>query len=426
MIVAPVPAPMLVAACAAAGALRPESRRRPVPGPGEILLRLHRAGLCGTDLWKLRHGAAAAGSVLGHEVVGAVAELGAGVAGLQPGDRLFVPHHVACGRCDVCRAGSETMCPAFAANQLAPGGFSEYLLVREAGVRAALLLPPELADEAAAFLEPAACVLRGFRRAGLGPLGAARGFGPGAKILGSGADGTAHYAAVSGITHDDAASGITHDDDASGTTHDAAASGTTHDAGAAGPGGCAAILGAGSMGLLHLLVGRALFPTHRFVVSEPLAPRRELALRLGADAAAAPGDPSRRAVEQLSGGQGARVVFDTAGGAAALAAALALTRPGGTVVLFAHAAAGEHAGVDLNQLFKSERRLVATYSSAAPEQTEVLQLLAAGRLDPSPLVSHRLPLSRCGEAVELAASPQALKVLFHPDPASPAGRRGAP
>jgi L-iditol 2-dehydrogenase len=400
MTLAPVPAPMLVAACAAAGALRPESRRRPGPGPGEILLRLHRAGLCGTDLWKLRHGAAAAGSVLGHEVVGSVVELGAGVAGLQPGDRLFVPHHVACGHCDLCRAGSETMCSSFAAHQLAPGGFSEYLVVREPGVRAALVLPPELADEAAVFLEPAACVLRGFRRSGLGPLGAALGFGPGGQILGSSAAGTTRNAA------------------ASCTTHDAGAGGTTPGAGAGGRGGCAAILGAGSMGLLHLLVGKALFPTLRFVVSEPLAPRRELALRLGADGAAMPGEPSRRAVEQLSDGQGAGVVFDTAGGAAALAAALALTRPGGTVVLFAHAAAGECAGVDLNQLFKSERRLVATYSSAAPEQTEVLQLLAAGRLDPSPLVSHRLPLSRCGEAVELAASRRALKVLLHPDPAS--------
>src|ERR1700730_12824862 len=104
MSLAPVPAPMVVAACAAAGALRPESRRRPRPGPGEILLRLRTGGVCGTDLWKLRHGAAAAGSVLGHEVVGSVAELGAGVAGLRPGDRLFVPHHVACGRCEFCRA----------------------------------------------------------------------------------------------------------------------------------------------------------------------------------------------------------------------------------------------------------------------------------------------------------------------------------
>jgi L-iditol 2-dehydrogenase len=99
---------MTVAACAEGG-VRLETRPRPVPGPGEMLLRLRCAGLCGTDLFKLRYGTAPLGSVLGHEVVGTVEILGEGVAGFAPGDRVVVPHHAACGECDLCRRGSEPL-----------------------------------------------------------------------------------------------------------------------------------------------------------------------------------------------------------------------------------------------------------------------------------------------------------------------------
>jgi L-iditol 2-dehydrogenase len=83
-------------------------------------------------------------------------------------------------------------------------------------------------------------------------------------------------------------------------------------------------------------------------------------------------------------------------------------------VLFAHAERGETAGFDLNAFFKSERRLVATYSSAPAEQREAFRLLVTGRLDPRPLVTHRLPLARLAEAVELVRSRRALKVLLTP------------
>lgn len=348
---------MTVAACDGEGGVRIESRARPVPGAGEMMLRLHCAGLCGTDLYKLRHGTAAAGAVLGHEIVGSVAALGAGVRGFAPGDRVAVPHHVACGECALCRRGSEPHCPAFAENLLVPGGFAEWVLVRERAVRAAAFgLPPHLADEAAVFLEPAACVLRGLRQAGLAATA------PGSVL----------------------------------------------------------VLGAGSMGLLHLLVLKAVHQDLQVAVCDPLAERLDLARRLGADAAEPPGDAIRAAVAELSRGLGADAVFDTVGGAERAATALALTRHGGTVVLFAHsegAEGGERAGFELNALFKSERRLLGTYSSTLADQREAYRLLVAGRLDPSPLVSHRLPLSRLAEGVALAGERRALKVLLYPDDA---------
>ncbi|HSS47905.1 MAG TPA: alcohol dehydrogenase catalytic domain-containing protein [Thermoanaerobaculia bacterium] len=348
---------MTVAACAADGSVRIETRPRPTPGPGEMVLRLRAAGLCGTDLFKLRHATVSAGTVLGHEVVGSVNAIGAGVAGFALGDRVAVPHHVACGECDLCRRGSEPACPAFRENLLAPGGFSEWVLVRERAVRlAAFGLPPFLKDEAAVFLEPAACVLRGIIQARL-PETALAGPSP----------------------------------------------------------GCVAILGGGSMGLLHLLVLKAVHPGLRVLVSDPLEERRDLAHRLGATAAVTPG-AAQEEITALSGGRGADAVFDTVGGAGPLETALDLSRPGGAVVLFAHAeGGGDRAGFDLNAFFKSERRLIATYSSALAEQREIYRLLVSGRLDPSPLVTHRLPLSRFAAAVELARERRAVKVLLVPD-----------
>lgn len=357
-----------VAAAAPGGRLRLERRPRPVPGRGEMLLRLSCCGLCGTDLWKLDRGKAPAGAVLGHEVVGVVEEVGPGALGFAPGDRVAVPHHVACGECALCRRGAETLCPRFRDNLLLPGGWSDRLLVGERAVRlAAFGLPDHLPDEAAVFLEPAACVLRGIRKSGIGEAAEAMAAGPPAPV--------------------------------------------------------ACVIGAGSMGLLHLLVLKSLWPHLPVAVSDPLEERRAAAARLGADAAVSP-DEAGTAVATLSSGLGADAVFDTAGGEAALAAALALGRPGGTAVLFAHDQApdeAERAGLDLNAFFRAERRLVATYSSGLGEQREVYRLLATGRLDPSPLVTHRLPLSRCEEALALARSRRALKVLLVPDADPEAG-----
>ncbi len=343
----PLPSTHRVVSCLGGSRTALETRPLPRPGPGEILLRLRASGLCGTDLFKLEAGSAAAGQVLGHEIVGEVAALGEGAGRFRLGDRIAVPHHVPCGDCALCRRGSETLCRIFRENLLLPGGFAEYVLVRPRAVsRAARRLPEQLSDGAAVFLEPAACVLRGIQRAGLGPEG------------------------------------------------------------------LAAVQGAGSMGLLHLLVLRAALPGVEVAAIDPIPERRRLALELGARDAAAPGGEARELVQRLSGGLGADAVFDTAGGPGPLEAALGLAREGGSIVLFAHAPGAARAGFELNALFKHEHRLLGTYSGALREQEEIFRLLESGRLDPSPLITHRLPLEAFEEGVALMRERRALKVLF--------------
>ena len=335
---------------------RLETIHRPAAGQGELLLDLRCCGLCGSDLFKILHQPPPEGTVLGHEVVGTVVEIGPGVEGFSLGDRVVTPHHVPCGSCHLCRAGNPTLCPVFREDLLSPGGFSESFVVLPRAVRqAARSIPSSMSDELAIFLEPTACVLRGIDRAGL-----------------------------------------PRPDRSSGSRQ------------------AVLIVGGGSMGLLHLLTLRALYPDLQIAVSDPLDHRREMADRLGADLTVGPHELGP-GLADLTQGRGIDCVFDTVGHPAALRRALQTTREGATLVLFAHGRPGDELQVELNSLFKSERRLVGTYSGGPEEQERVWALLAEQRLDPTPLITHRLPLSRFAEGVDLATSHQALKVLFVPD-----------
>lgn len=178
--------------------------------------------------------------------------------------------------------------------------------------------------------------------------------------------------------------------------------------------GVAAVTGGGSMGLLHLLVLKAAKPAVKVVVVDPMEHRRAIAGALGADATAEPGKDANDAVHALSQGLGADAVFDTVGGSATLSAGLELTREGGTVILFAHAPEGADAGFDLNMVFKFERRVIGSYSGAVNEQREILRLIESGALDPSPLVTHKMPLDEFSRGVALVKNHEALKVLFTP------------
>ena len=339
----------MVIACRGGDRTAVEERPLLPPQAGELLLKVRVVGLCGTDLFKLDTGSVAPGTVLGHELVGEVAGVGDGVSGFRDGDRVAVPHHVACGQCPLCRRGAATMCEVFKENLLAPGGFADHVLVKaRATAHAARKLPDDLADDVAVFMEPAACVLRGVRHADIAPDGVA------------------------------------------------------------------VVQGGGGMGLLHLLVLRAVHPQLRVLVIDPMEARRDLARRLGAEAAAPPGDDAHRALMEVSHGLGADAVFDTVGGASLLDCALALTRPGGAVVLFAHASAGECAGFELNTLFKYERRILGSYSGALEDQSRVFSMMLEGALDPSSLVSHRLPLVDFATGVAIARRRESLKILFAP------------
>ena len=123
-----------------------QPRLTDAPAPADPI-RVLACGLCGSDVEKI--GVAAAGTVLGHEVVARRAD----------GARLALIHHLPCGECARCRAGHESTCARFAEPTIVPGGFAE-----EVEAADGIELPDEVGDALGTFLEPLACVLRGAER----------------------------------------------------------------------------------------------------------------------------------------------------------------------------------------------------------------------------------------------------------------------
>lgn len=173
----------------------------PVPGVGEVLVRSHFAGVCGTDV------AIATGAfvdprwvrfpvVLGHEWSGTIAEVGPGVSDLALGDRVVCEGTVPCGYCGRCRRGQTNLCENY--DQIGftrSGGYGEFVLVPR---RVVHRLPERVSLQEAVLIEPGSCVLRALRRGnpkpgvrvgviGIGTLGSlaltlARLYSPGALL----------------------------------------------------------------------------------------------------------------------------------------------------------------------------------------------------------------------------------------------------
>jgi L-iditol 2-dehydrogenase len=318
---------------------------RPSAGAGELLLRMRGCGLCGSDIAKVVAFDTGRPIVLGHEVVGDIVEVGAGVGGFQAGERVVAAHHVPCGECHYCRRGSESMCRAFKTSNLDPGGFAEYVRVPPANVRhATFRLPEHLTDEEASFVEPLACCARAVERARVEP------------------------------------------------------------------GDTAVVVGLGSIGCLFVQLLRRAGAT--VVGADPLAARARLAWALGAHAsgeAAAAAAAARR----LSDGRGADHVVITGGGAEVLPWAADLVRDGGTLHVFA-GGSGDSLPLPLGTLYHRELTVTSTYSSSPATLGRAFWLIAAGKVDVGRLITHRLPLARLADGVELMRRREALKVFVTP------------
>ncbi|MDE2234165.1 MAG: zinc-dependent alcohol dehydrogenase family protein [Gammaproteobacteria bacterium] len=157
----------------------------PRPGPGEVLLKVLACGVCRTDL-HIIDGELSGGKlplIPGHEIVGSVAEMGAGVSGFKSGDRLGVPWLAgSCGECAYCRSGRENLCEqARFTGYDRDGGYAEYTL---ADYRYCLRLPPEYDDVHAAPLLCAGLIgYRALRLAGEAAVLGLYGFGAAAHVL---------------------------------------------------------------------------------------------------------------------------------------------------------------------------------------------------------------------------------------------------
>lgn len=249
--------------------LRLQSVETPRPGPDEVLVRVRRVGICGSDMEYYSHGICGdfeprAPFVLGHEVMGEVAEVGSTVSDLEPGARVAVDPATTCGRCRHCREGRINLCQNvrfLGSASVVPhvdGGLREFMIMPAANC---LPLPERVSDGEGALLEPLSVALHAVERAGA-LLGR--------RVL---------------------------------------------------------VTGGGTIGLLVALAAR--HAGAGFVaLSDPDPSRRERAENSAVHAAFAPSDPR---LEQ-EGESGFDVVFEASGAGQALAQAIGLARRGGTIV----------------------------------------------------------------------------------------------
>jgi L-iditol 2-dehydrogenase len=171
--------------------LRVEEAPTPAPSPGEALLKVETAAICGTDVRILTGGATNVDAdhplILGHEFAGVIPAVGEGVTACAPGDRVAVAPNMGCGHCDLCVSGNGQLCPDYRALGVnVDGGFAEYVLIPAEAVRGGNITPlGETSFVEGALNEPFSCVLNGFERCAVRP-------GDFVLIVGAGAIGLMH------------------------------------------------------------------------------------------------------------------------------------------------------------------------------------------------------------------------------------------
>ena len=143
--------------------LRAETIPEPAPGEGEVVVRVGRCGICGSDLHMTEDAAygIVPGAILGHEFAGEVVALGRNAEGLAAGDLVSVIPLRSCGRCATCLAGEPAWCASFG---LQGGGYAEYALTRP---NQCVRLPKTASLADGAIVEPLAVALHGVNLSGL-------------------------------------------------------------------------------------------------------------------------------------------------------------------------------------------------------------------------------------------------------------------
>jgi L-iditol 2-dehydrogenase len=329
----------------------------PVPeiGVGELLIRVHTCGVCGTDLKKIATGSHSAPRIFGHETSGVVAAVGPGVGQFQVGHRVMVFHHIPCGVCFYCRHKTFAQCPTYkkvgctAGFEPSGGGFAEYVRVMDwITEQGTVRIPDGVSFEQACFVEPVNTCMKGVEALHLEP---------GENVL---------------------------------------------------------TIGQGPIGiLLSVLAKRA----GARVITSDLYPERlrigeSFGLQLTMDA-------SRTnlvdRVRELTEGRGADAVILAVGGNRLIRAATDATRPGGRVLLFAQTQHGE-AVIDPAAICVDEKSLIGSYSASADLQSESVDFVMNRAMDLERLISHKFPLLESNKALDLAAHPQpsSMKIVIQP------------
>ena len=350
-----IPTTMLAAVYRGVNDVRMESVPVPEIGPGELLVRVHTCGICGTDLKKIATGSHSAPRIFGHETSGVVAARGKEVKNFQPGDRVMVFHHIPCGECYYCRRKTFAQCSTYkrvgctAGFEPSGGGFAEYVRVMDWIVqRGTVRIPDDVSFEQACFVEPVNTCMKGIDTLHLEK---------GETVL---------------------------------------------------------VIGQGPIGIILGVLAQR---TGASVITSDLYPERlriskTFGLGLTIDASRT---ETVRSIRERTEDRGADATILAVGGNRLIRTAMDATRPGGRVLLFAQTLHGE-ATIDPAAVCVDEKTLLGSYSASVDLQEESARFVMSQAVDLARLISHRFPLAESVEALNLAAHPQAdsLKVVIQP------------
>jgi threonine dehydrogenase-like Zn-dependent dehydrogenase len=341
--------------------IRVERVPRPRPGPGEAVVRVTLTTICGTDVHILKgEYPVRSGLIVGHEPVGVIDELGAGVTGYEVGDRVLVGAITPCGQCNACLSGKLSQC-GHGSGYEAIGGWrfgntidgaqAEYILVPYAQANLAKI-PESLTDEQVVLLADIAST--GFSGAESGKV----------RI------------------------------------------GDTVVVFAQGPIGLCATAGAKLMGA-SLVIGVDGDPT-----------RAAMALRMGADVVL---DPETTdvvvEVKRLTGGLGADVAIEALGLQATFESALRSVRPGGTVSSLGVYSGTLQVPYDAFAAGLGDHTIVTTLCPGGKERMErLMRMVESDRFDPTVLITHRFRLDDINEAYRIFSNrlDGVLKIAIRP------------
>jgi L-iditol 2-dehydrogenase len=329
----------------------------PVPqiGPGEMLVRVHSCGVCGTDLKKISTGSHSAPRIFGHETSGVVAAVGEAVREYRPGDRVMVFHHIPCRECFYCKNKTFAQCSTYkkvgctAGFEPSGGGFAEYVRVMDWIVEhGTVRIPDGVSYEQACFVEPVNTCMKGI------------------------------------------------------------------DALRLRAGEIVLTIGQGPIGIILSVLARRAGAS--LITSDLYPERLKIGSSFGLNDSI---DASRTnvvdCVRELTQGRGADAVILAVGGNSLIRTAMDAARPGGRVLLFAQTQHGE-AVIDPAAICVDEKTLVGSYSASVDLQAESIRFVMNQEMDLERLVSHRFPLHHGPQALDLAAHPQpsSMKIVIQP------------
>ncbi|MGA9800194.1 MAG: zinc-dependent dehydrogenase [Terriglobales bacterium] len=350
-----IPTTMLAAVYRGVNDVRMETVPVPKIGPGELLVRVHTCGVCGTDLKKIATGSHSAPRIFGHETAGVIAAVGTGVNDFHAGDRVVVFHHIPCGDCYYCRHKTFAQCETYkkvgctAGFEPSGGGFAEYVRAMDwIAQRGTVRIPENVSFEQACFVEPINTCMKGIERLGLQP------------------DETV------------------------------------------------VVIGQGPIGIMLSVLAKRAGST---VVTSDLYPQRltiSTSYGLGNSIDASRTDVVK-AVRELTAGRGADAAILAVGGNSLIRTAMDAVRPGGRVLLFAQTVHGD-ATFDPGSVCVDEKTLLGSYSASVDLQAASVQFVMNREMDLERLITHRFPLARSVEALNLAAHPQpeSMKIAIQP------------